>query len=160
MGALMLSIEPLAKHHDRKTFDCGNDDLNRYLQTMANQHAKKGLSKTHVLIDSDNPSQILGFFTLVIGSIEPKDITAYPKNLPIPSVLIGRLAVANHAKGNGLSDFLMFKAFEMIKQIAKLAGVAFVTVEPKTFELTAYYERLGFVKTANPLFMLLSVNNI
>lgn len=79
MGALMLSIEPLAKHHDRKTFDCGNDDLNRYLQTMANQ---------------------------------------------------------------------------------QLAGVAFVTVEPKTFELTAYYERLGFVKTANPLFMLLSVNNI
>lgn len=57
----MLKIEALAKKHDRRAFDCGNDDLNRYLQTMANQQSKKRLSKTHVLIDMNTPNQILVF---------------------------------------------------------------------------------------------------
>lgn len=159
----MLKIETLAKIHDRQAFNCGNDDLNLFLRQYANQQGKKRLSKTHVLIDTDNPNQILGFFTLTVGSIDPSKITltGYPKSLSIPTVLVGRLAVANHAKGQGLSDFLMFKAFEMVQEIAERAGVAFVTVEAKNNELTTYYERLGFIKTIdNPLLMLLSVNDI
>ena len=41
----------LDKRHDRIAFDCGNDEINRYLQTMASQHAKKGITRTHVLTD-------------------------------------------------------------------------------------------------------------
>lgn len=60
----MLKIETLAKIHDRQAFNCGNDDLNLFLRQYANQQGKKRLSKTHVLIDTDNPNQILGFFYL------------------------------------------------------------------------------------------------
>ena len=36
-------FEPLDKHHNRTAFDCGQDDINRYLQIMASQHHKKGV---------------------------------------------------------------------------------------------------------------------
>ena len=34
-------VAPLEKAHDRKSFDCGNDDLNRYLREQARQDADK-----------------------------------------------------------------------------------------------------------------------
>ena len=34
-------IAPLQKAHDRKSFDCGSEDLNRYLREQARQDAEK-----------------------------------------------------------------------------------------------------------------------
>lgn len=53
-------FEPLTKHHDQASFDCGNEPMNAYLKTMANQHAKKGISVTHILADN---STIKAFYT-------------------------------------------------------------------------------------------------
>lgn len=36
-----LVICPLEKVYDRKCFDCGNEDLNRYLREQARQDANK-----------------------------------------------------------------------------------------------------------------------
>lgn len=60
----MLKIETLNKNHDRTEFDCGNDELNRYLQRTARQHLDKGMSRTFVLIDVNSFSKILGYYTL------------------------------------------------------------------------------------------------
>ena len=47
----MLKIDTISKKHDRAGFDCGIDELNKYLQRIARQHLKKGMSRTFVLID-------------------------------------------------------------------------------------------------------------
>ena len=64
--ALVLSpehIHPLEKAHDRKSFDCGNDDLNRYLREQARQDAEKRVAAPFVLTQPGRP-KVLGFYTL------------------------------------------------------------------------------------------------
>lgn len=37
-----MHFEYLNAYHNKAVFDCGNDGINHYLKTMANQHHKKG----------------------------------------------------------------------------------------------------------------------
>lgn len=136
-------MEQLAKHHDKKNFDCGNDEINRYLQTMASQHAKKGISQTHVLANDDT---IRGFYTLSVINLDNQQgmIKGYP--LFIPAVLIGRVGVALNEQGQGLANQLISHAMNQIKAISHIVGVAFVVIDAKTDKLADYYERLGFIR--------------
>ena len=40
--------EPIGRHHDRKSFDCGSRDLNEYLNRYARQNHESGGAKTFV----------------------------------------------------------------------------------------------------------------
>jgi len=72
----MLQIEPLAQHQ-RGKFDCGEEALNTFLQTLARQQQTKGISKTFVLVNSARPKTIMGFFSLVACEV-------ISENLPLP----------------------------------------------------------------------------
>lgn len=37
----MRHIEQLVKHHNKKAFDCGNEPVSRFLQTLTNQQGKQ-----------------------------------------------------------------------------------------------------------------------
>ena len=93
----MLKIGLLDKSHNRTRFDCGNSALNIFLQKTARQHITKGMSRTFVLINDENPKEILGFYTLSICEVEteylPRNIAKkYPDQ--VPAVKLARLAVA------------------------------------------------------------------
>jgi uncharacterized protein (DUF1778 family) len=62
--ALVWEEMPLAKHHDRAAFDCGDVDLNLYLQRYARQNHESGGAKCFVAAPADMPAHILGFYTL------------------------------------------------------------------------------------------------
>jgi hypothetical protein len=55
--------EPIAKKHDRKAFDCGQEDLNRFLRQFARQAHEHGASKTYVAVDDADGKIILGYYT-------------------------------------------------------------------------------------------------
>ena len=61
MTALVWNEAPIAKQHDREAFDCGNGDLNLYLQRYARQNHENGGAKCFVAAPSDAPARILGF---------------------------------------------------------------------------------------------------
>ena len=48
-----MKIEVLQAHHQKKSFNCGQDDLNKFIKQYASQHQKSGTSKTYVAIDDD-----------------------------------------------------------------------------------------------------------
>lgn len=157
----MYQVEPLAKHHEKQKFDCGNEPLNRYLQQYANQHAKKGLSKTYVLVGVDNPNEILGYYSISTNALRDIAIEGYPTNLDLPCVLIGRLAVASHVKGKGVSTLLMVSAIERIKQLSLDVGIAVITVDLKHHGLIDFYSRYGFKQIIpNSLTMYLKLSSI
>lgn len=158
MGAYMFKIEQLAKHHDRAGFDCGDNALNRYLSQYANQHGKKGLSKTYVLIHTQNPNKILGYFSLTAGGFR-QELTGYPNALDVPCVLIGRLAVDVSTKGQGLGGYLIMNALQTIKRLSNEVGIAVVLVELKGEHLIAFYQKFGFVKV-DELTMYLRLTDI
>ena len=57
-----MRIEILQTHHQRKSFNCGQDDLNKFIKQYASQHQKSGTSKTYVAVD--HASNVIGFYCL------------------------------------------------------------------------------------------------
>ncbi|MEP7012527.1 MAG: hypothetical protein ABJC13_19575 [Acidobacteriota bacterium] len=47
-----LAIEPLAKHHDRAGFSCGQPDLDRWFQLQASQDEKRNVARVFVAVDT------------------------------------------------------------------------------------------------------------
>lgn len=147
----------LAKTHDKLAFDCGNADINRYLQQFASQHDKKGIAKTHVLAEN---TVIQGFYTLSNTLIDNHDvqIKGYPKH--VPAIIIGRMGVDKRFQGQGISTLLLSHALNKISQLAKDTGVAFAIIDAKDDALASYYQRFGFRQTDTSLRLILAVNKL
>lgn len=145
----MIKCEPLSAIHNRKDFNCGNKELNVFLQQFAMQHSKRGIAKTHVLIDTNIPETILGFYTLSALHIDHSafPLKGYPRHLFIPAMLIGRLAVDFRYQKQGYSKYLLASALKTVAKLSLDAGIACIIIDAKTDELAHYYERLGFKKT-------------
>lgn len=149
-----MKFELLSKHHNKKAFDCGNDEINQYLWQFASQHHKKGVAKVHILA---NDLDIVGFYTLSSLSIEP-NIKGYPKT--VPAIIIGRMGIDKKYQGQGLSNTLLWHALKHIKQVSKTVGVIFVVIDAKNESLATYYQKFGFIPTHNPLRLILNVDGI
>ena len=83
----MKTAVPLNPSHQRSDFDCGDDALNHYLQTMARQHQDKGISRTYVLVDEEQPDAILAYMTLSVcevlaTALTPQLAKKYPNRIP------------------------------------------------------------------------------
>jgi predicted GNAT family N-acyltransferase len=144
-----FTIEELdPKRHERPGFDCGVEPLNRYLKTLAVQHRAKGISTTFVLIDSDQPAEILGFYSLSAATLAFERLTEADRkglpDYPIPAVRIGRLAGSNSQRGHGLGELLLQNAIKRILLVRNTLGVHVVVVDAKDASVEAFYRKYGF----------------
>jgi len=144
-----FSVEELnPKRHDRAAFDCGVEPLNRYLQALAVQHRAKGIATTFVLVDSDQPGAILGYYSLSAATLAFELLTeADRKGLPtypIPAVRIGRLAATAALRGRGLGELLLQNAIRRTLLARRTLGVYAVVVEAKDASAESFYRKYGF----------------
>lgn len=162
----MIRIEPLAASHDRKGFGCGEESLDTFLHRFARQNRERGIGVTYVLVDDEAPTSILGYYTLSSSTITRADVPPhFPESAklpryPVPSALIGRLAVASGAQGRGLGLLMMADALARVARIADEMGIHAVEVVALHHRARAFYERLGFVALQDDplhLFLPLSV---
>lgn len=161
---MSLKIELLTRAHDRQGFDCGSIDLNRYLRNTARQHSEKGISRTFVLVDDENPSEILGFFTLASCEILVEKLPRkYAKKYPAraPAAKLARLAVAKHMQKKGLGTHMMLNAMDRILRVAEHLGIIGFFVDAKDNEAAMYYQQFGFIPLPdNPLELFLPLATI
>jgi predicted GNAT family N-acyltransferase len=144
-----LAVEELdPKRHDRVGFDCGVEPLNRYLKTLAVQHRTKGIATTCVLIDSEQPTRILGYYSLSAASLAIERLTDADRkglpNYPIPAVRIGRLADSISNRGQGIGEVLLQNAVKRILLARNTLGVFAVVVETKDASAESFYRKYGF----------------
>ena len=145
-------IELLNSSHDRQGFDCGNERLNQFLGQIARQHIQKGISRTFVLIDSEQPQEIIGFFTLSLCEIRAEKLPLkWSKKYPskVPEVKLARLAVAQAWQRQRIGQILMVEAMQRSVTIAENAGVIGLFVDAKDEAAANYYRRYGFVSFAD-----------
>ncbi len=162
----MRKIEPLAKSHDRESFDCGSQPLNLFLKQTARQHARRGISRTLVLVDeaAAEPKPILGFFALNLcqiksESLPPDEAGKLPRD--VSGVRLGRLAVARECHGQGLGKILLVAALKKFLEIFNTAGGIGLFVDAKDQKARAFYEHFGFVSLpSNELELFLPVATI
>ncbi|HEX3951828.1 MAG TPA: GNAT family N-acetyltransferase [Steroidobacteraceae bacterium] len=146
---MTFAVEELdAKRHDRANFDCSEEPLNRYLKTLAAQYRSKGIATTFVLVDSERPSLILGYYSLSAASLAFERLTeADRKGLPaypVPAVRIGRLATSISIRGQRLGELLLQNAIKRTLQARNLLGVHAVVVNAKSAAAEGFYRKYGF----------------
>ncbi len=144
----MLRMESLSRRHDRKCFNCGNPALNDYLQKTALQHIEKGISRTFVLIDTDAPTKISGFFTLAGCEVVTSDLPAgYAGKYPAiaPAAKLARLAVSIDQQRQGLGTIMMAEAMKRTLSVAGNIGIIGMFVDAKNQHAREYYEQFGFI---------------
>jgi GNAT superfamily N-acetyltransferase len=146
---VIFAVEELdVKRHDRSGFDCGDEPLNRYLRALAGQHRVKGIATTFVLIDSERPSRILGYYSLSAASLAFERLTEADRKAlpayPVPAVRIGRLATSLSLRGQGLGELLLQNSIKRVLQTRNTLGVHAVLAEAKNAAAEGFYLKYGF----------------
>jgi GNAT superfamily N-acetyltransferase len=146
---LSWNIVPLASGHDRRCFDCGEQELNDYIKRYAAQHAKKNVSRTYVAVADADPQRILGFFTLSSAQINFSELSSamrkgLPSRYPIPAARIGRLAVDRRMQGQRIGEGLLLNALYRCAVISREMGIVGVIVDAKREQAQLFYRQYGF----------------
>jgi len=143
-----LNIEPLTKAHNRTKFDCGDEALNHFLQKTARQHMDKRLSKTFILIDAEQPTEIIAYMSLVVCEVLADDIPhqwkkKYPRK--IPAAKLAKLAVSLEQQRKGYGETLLMDAIQKTLNVSNAMGIAGLFVDAKHQQAKAYYHQFGFI---------------
>ena len=139
-------LEPLNAEHDRGSFHCGEEVLDRYLQTQATQDVRRRIANCFVAI-AKGSTRIAAYYTIAAASLPLVDLPrAEAKRLPryptLPAVRIGRLAVDRGFQGRGLGGALLADAAR--RSVQAPPAVYALLVDAKNDTASAFYQRFGF----------------
>ena len=157
--------EPIEKRHDRAGFDCGDTDLNGFLQRHARKSHEKGGAKTFLVIDDSDKTKILGFYSLSPASIAyertPEVVKRGLARYEVPVFRLGRLAVDKSAQGEGLGGQLLLAAGRRGLCVAAEAGGVALLIDAKNERVAKWYASYEAVPLLGaPLSLLLPFKTI
>ncbi|MCZ2155530.1 MAG: GNAT family N-acetyltransferase [Bryobacterales bacterium] len=152
-------VEKLRADHNIEGFDCGREELNRYLLRYAWQNQRAGAAQTYVGLAGD---AVIGYHTLAVGQVSreeaPERLTKGLARHPIPIMLLARLAVDRRWHGQGVGKALLKDAMQRTLQAADIAGIRAFAVHAKDDEARRFYEKFDFIPSLTDpmhLFVLL-----
>jgi ribosomal protein S18 acetylase RimI-like enzyme len=141
-----LRLAALDAAHDRAAFNSGSEPLNRYLREQVTQHVRRRVAACFVALSGD--ARVAGYYTLASASLLLSDLPAATgKKLPrypsVATVRMGRLAVDEAFRGQGLGGALLADALERAAR-AEIAAFAMM-VDAKDEAAVAFYRHHGFM---------------
>ncbi len=157
--------EPIDKHHDRATFNCGDDALNQFLHRHARKSHEKGGAKTYLAITDSDYKKVLGYCSLSPASIAyertPEVIKRGLARHEVPVFRLSRLAVDVSVQGQGLGGQLLLAAGRRCLLVASQAGGVALLIDAKNEQVARWYESFGAVSLLDaPLSLLLPFKTI
>lgn len=148
-------IAKLTVGHDATAFDCGNDELNRFIRLYALAGQRASISQTYVAASGQ---QIVGYHTLVVGDVvyddAPERLAKGPPRFPVPVLLLARLAVDRSWQGRRLGAALFIDAIRRTLRVADIAGVRAMLVHSKDEGAGDFYTHFGFEPFPRDAFVL------
>ena len=134
--------------HDRQSFTSGVGELDEYLHRFAIQQSKKGIAVVRVLIDTDIPKTILGYYSLSAAQIDVVQMDErIQKKLPrhpVPCFRLGRLAAHSAHRGRGLGKLLIGCAVDRCLEAKKHVAAYALVVDAMSKDAQSFYEHYGF----------------
>ena len=141
-----LRIEKLRADHAVSGFDCGQEELNRYLSRFALVNLRAGAAQTYVALSGET---VVGYYSLTVGDVAYDDAPGrLSKGLarhPVPIMLLARLAVSSGSQGHGIGAGLLKDAMMRTLHVADIAGIRALAVHAKDDSAGRFYERFGFI---------------
>lgn len=157
-----MQIILLSGSHDRQRFDCGRAKLNDWLRQVARQHQDKGLSKTFVAVQADEPARICAYYALTLSELDTSHLPPnLAKKMPrrIPGIRLGRLAVDSAFQGKKLAELMLVDALTRAKRIHVEAGGMGLFVDAIDDQAAGFYRHFGFASSpSQPMLLYLPLN--
>jgi len=146
MSQAIFRVAPFDKDFDRSQFCSGSDLLDRYLQQQVTQEIRRRVTACFVALTSDQ--LIAGYYTIAAASVPlvglpPSTAKKLPRYPLVPAVRMGRLAVDEKFKGQGLGAALLADALSR-SFISDIAAYAML-VDAKDDKAAAFYLHHGFI---------------
>ena len=156
-------VEPLGAH-DCGNFQSGNAPLDDYLRKYAGQHARKNMGRTFVAV-TPGETRVQGYYTLSASSVNfehaPNELMKKLPRYPLPTALLGKLAVDESVQGRGLGAFLLIDALRRVVEVSEKVAVVAVEVHAIDARARDFYARYGFQAfTDQPFHLFLSLATI
>lgn len=155
-------IEKLQPHHVVDAFDCGNQDLNRFLRKYALPNQAGGASTTYVGLADHT---VIGFYSLAVGSVgyeqASERVTKGLAHHPIPVMLLARLAVGHQWHNRGVGSGLLKDAMLRTLQAADIVGIRALVVHAKDHQAKRFYQHFDFISSpSDPLHLLVLLKDV
>jgi len=155
--------EPISKDHDRKSFDCGDPELNLFLQRYARQSHDAGGAKTFVALDETDGRTVHGFYSVAPGNMgyarTPEILRRGLGQHDVPGFILARLATSRTLQGRGLGGQLLVAAARRCITAAEQVGGAILIIDAKNERVANWYRSYGGIAlndASNTLVMSLS----
>jgi predicted N-acetyltransferase YhbS len=141
--------EKLTLKHELASFDSGEITLDDWLRRRALQNQDSGASRTYVVCEGN---RVVGYYALAVGAmahdLAPGRVKRNIPN-PVPTMVLGRLAVDTGYHGQGVGAALLRDALLRTIQAAEIAGIRAILVHSISDAARRFYEKFGFY--ASPL---------
>lgn len=146
MTGALFRVAPLGTAHDRTAFSSGSEPLDRYFQQQITQDIRRRVAACFVALTCEQ--RIAGYYTLASASLLLNDLPAnIGKKLPrypsVPAVRMGRLAVNQEFKGQGLGGALLADA--LVRAASSAIAACALVVDAKDESAAAFYRHHGFI---------------
>jgi len=143
-------------------FDCGQDELNRFLKRFALANQAAHAAQTYVTCRA---RRVVGYYSLAVGSVRRDDspsraIKGMARH-PIPVMVLARLAVDRSDQGSGVGKALLKDALLRTAQAADIAGIRALVVHAKDENARRWYEQFDFEPSpTDPLHLFLLLKDL
>jgi ribosomal protein S18 acetylase RimI-like enzyme len=146
MSRAPFQLALLDTAYDRAGFNSDSEPLNRYLREQVTQDIRRRVAACFVALADEQ--RIAGYYTLTSASLLLADLPASTgKKLPryptVPAVRMGRLAVDQAFKSQGLGGALLADALDRAAR-SEIAAFALV-VDAKDETAAAFYRHHGLI---------------
>ena len=155
MTAPFSSVEKLRLDHDTEPFNCGKEELNRFLKRFALGNQRASISRTYVTAPG---GVVAGYYSISVGGIEhrvaPERVSKGLARHLVPVMILARLAVDLREQGHGIGKRLLRDALTRTVQAADIAGIRALFVSAKDVEAQAFYQHFNFDPSSSDPYQL------
>ena len=157
--------EPIARSHDRKSFDCGDARMNDFLRRYARQSHEQNASKTFCAVDETVRNRILGFYTITPSAVArdqaPAAMVRGLAQHEVSGFRLARLAIHVAVAGQGLGGQLLAAAALRCLRIAAQSGGVLLIIDAKSERAARWYAGYGAAALSDkPLTLVLPLATV
>lgn len=147
-----MQLVPLTPDYPLVAFDCGDNDLNRFLLDDAKHAQELRIANTFILEDN---GRIAAYFCLLNDRISRSEITGsrwkkirakFPVSKQFrsyPCIKVGRFAVSVDYRGQNIGSWLMDKLKERLNVGQNQSAFRYITVDAYLSAIE-FYRRMDF----------------
>ena len=139
-------IEILGDQHDRESFSCGIEALDRYFLERVSQDIRRRVTACYVALETKT-GRVAGYYTLAASGVPlsamPDDIVKrLPRYPSVPVAKLGRLAVDVSFRRQQLGAALLWDA--VMRSLRSEVAVFALVVDAKDDIAETFYQHHGF----------------